>query len=238
MKTIRLFQITQLLRHHRQITARQLAEQLEVSQRTIYRDIQHLQLSGVPINGEAGSGYWLEQSFDFPPLMFTEREVAALAFGMRLAMQTADRDLSNAARTVLDKVNDALPGPLRQELAASPLDMPFPTLNELQQQHFHQLRLAIRQKQKVQLHYQDEQQRSSDRKVRPLELSFWGKVWTVTSWCEKREDFRNFRIDRIECLKLLPQHFIDEPGRRLADYHQQLLEQDAHAQFANKLESQ
>ena len=232
MKTIRLFQITQLLRHQRLITARQLAEQLEVSQRTIYRDIQHLLLSGVPINGEAGSGYWLEQGFDFPPLMFTEREVAALAFGMRLAMQTADREISDAARTVLDKVNDALPRALRQEMAASPLDMPFPTLNELQQQHFHQLRLAIRQQQKVQLHYQDEQQRPSERRVRPLELSFWGKVWTVTTWCEKREDFRNFRVDRIERLQLLSLHYVDEPGRRLADYHQQLAEKDAHQLFS------
>ena len=224
MKTIRLFQVTQLLRQNKIITAQQLAEQLEVSRRTIYRDVQQLLLSGVPINGEAGTGYWLEPGFDFPPLMFTEEEVEALAFGMRLAMKTADKRISGAAQSVLHKVSESIPSRLRHNLTASPLDIPYATLTEEQQQAFQQLRQAIKKLEVVTLQYIDEKDQYTERGIWPLELSFWGKVWTVTAWCEKRKDFRNFRIDRISLLQPSGKYFRQENGKTLQDYYHQLLE--------------
>jgi len=224
MKTIRLFQVTQLLRQNKIITAQQLAEQLEVSRRTIYRDVQQLLLSGVPINGEAGTGYWLEPGFDFPPLMFTEEEVEALAFGMRLAMKTADKRISGAAQSVLHKVSESIPSRLRHSLTASPLDIPYATLTEEQQQAFQQLRQAIKKLEVVTLQYIDEKDQYTERGIWPLELSFWGKVWTVTAWCEKRKDFRNFRIDRISLLQPSGKYFRQENGKTLQDYYHQLLD--------------
>lgn len=222
MKTIRLFQVTQLLRQHKLITAQQLAEQLEVSRRTIYRDVQQLLLSGVPINGEAGAGYWLEPGFDFPPLMFSEAEVEALAFGMRLAMKTADKSISLAAQSVLHKINESLPQRLQHSLVTSPLDIHYSMLTEPQQLIFQQLRQAIKKRQVVSLHYSDEKNQQSERSIRALELSFWGKVWTVTAWCEKRHDFRNFRVDRISALQASARVFQPEKGKTLQDYYQLL----------------
>ncbi len=221
-KTQRHFQIVQTLRSRKRVTAQQLADQLEVSVRTVYRDMQQLLLSGVPINGEAGSGYWLEAGFDFPPLMFTEEELEALVIGMRLTQQCTDKHLREAATTLLAKVEHSLPKRLVDVLNSSKLDVPVSLLDKNVENAITLLRRSISRKQRVEFAYRDEQGRSSERRVRPLELSFWGKVWTLTAWCELRDDFRNFRLDRIDALELTGQYFLEESGKSLEAYYQVL----------------
>lgn len=219
-KTQRHFQIVQTLRSRKRITAQQLAETLEVSVRTIYRDIQQLLLSGVPINGEPGTGYWLEAGFDFPPLMFTEDELEALVIGMRMTQQSTDKHLREAATTLLAKVEHSLPKRLVDVLHSSVLDVPAPLMYQNVEDVITTLRRAIVRKQWVEFAYVDEKEQPSERRVRPLELSFWGKVWTLTAWCELREDFRNFRLDRIDNLELTGQYFLEEADKSLEAYYQ------------------
>lgn len=224
-KTQRLFQIVQTLRGRKQITAQQLADTLEVSVRTIYRDIQQLLLSGVPVNGEAGTGYWLEKGFDFPPLMFTEEELEALVIGMRLTQQCTDKHLKEAAITLLAKVEQSIPSRLKERLHNSALDVPISLHGERVSDALGELRRAIGRKQYIDIGYQDENKVNTQRRVRPLELSFWGRVWTLTAWCNLRGDFRNFRIDRIEKFDVSSKYFLDEPGKQLKDYYRHLYEQ-------------
>lgn len=226
-KTQRHFQIVQTLRSRKRVTAQQLAEALEVSVRTVYRDIQQLLLSGVPINGEPGTGYWLEAGFDFPPLMFTEEELEALVIGMRLTQQCTDKHLREAATTLLAKVEQGLPRRLVEALNSSALDVPYPLLLKDVDNIITLLRRAVARKQWVEFTYADEKGQPSERRVRPLELSFWGKVWTLTAWCELRGDFRNFRLDRIGQLSLTGQYFMEEADKSLEAYYR-LLQAEGH----------
>jgi len=223
--TDRLFQITQYLRSRRKVTAKQLSEWLEVSQRTIYRDMQKLLLSGVPINGEPGEGYWLEAGFDFPPLMFTAEELEALVTGLRLTMQCTDSRLKDAALTVLKKVEQSIPKSLLSKLENTPLDVPLPIHSKAVAKNIEVLRRAATAKVKVHIEYVDQMKTQTKRELRPLELNFWGKVWTVAAWCGLRQDFRNFRVDRIECVEVSNKKFDDEDGKTLKDYYRSLAEQ-------------
>ncbi|WP_163834794.1 helix-turn-helix transcriptional regulator [Spartinivicinus ruber] len=214
----RLFQIVQIIRHRQWTTAAYLAERLEVSERTIYRDMQDLQLSGVPVISEAGYGYQLDQSFNFPPLQFTEEELTALVLGLQLTMQCTDQQLHDAAESVLNKVKENIPARLLAKLQQTPLGVPFPLHDKQVSERIEPLRKATIEKKKVVIDYLDEKQQSSHRTIRPLQLYFWGKVWTLTTWCELRNDFRNFRLDRIQQLTLQNSYFIDEPGKQLSDF--------------------
>lgn len=209
----RLFQIVQMLRARRCTTAAQLAERMEVSQRTIYRDILDLQSSGVPICGAAGSGYTLSERVDLPPLLFTREELCALQFGLRVAAQCGDDALGNAARSAQEKVIGALPRDRRARSAAVPL-----FASGVAQPWLGAVRNAIEQGCKLSLHYRDEGERHSIRVVWPLGLFYWGRVWTVAAWCEKRAAFREFRLDRIAQLNATAEPFPSAPGRTLADY--------------------
>ena len=221
----RLFQIVQILRSRRLTTAAYLAEVLEVSERTIYRDIQDLLSSRVPINGEAGQGYVLEAGFDFPPLMFTQEELQTLMIGMRLASQCGDYSLRQSADQIIAKVNAVLPAQLKPAFEKTVMDVPFPLLDESAAATLSLLRRAAGRGKKVQLEYYDENNAGSERIVRPLELAFWGKVWTLVSWCELRDDFRNFRVDRVSHIKLLDQNFLPETGKTIDDYHRKVQQQ-------------
>ena len=223
--TDRLFQITQYLRSRRKVTAKQLSEWLEVSQRTIYRDMQKLLLSGVPVNGEPGEGYWLEEGFDFPPIMFTAEELEALVTGLRLTMQCTDSRLKDAALMVLKKVEQSIPKNMLNQLENTPLDVPLPIHSKAVAKNLEVLRRATTAKTKVSIDYADEQKSQTKRKLRPLELNFWGKVWTVAAWCELRQDFRNFRVDRISSVKMQDERFFDEEGKMLKDYYNSLSKQ-------------
>ena len=214
----RLFQIVHLLRARPTTTAAALAVELEVSERTIYRDVQDLIRSGVPIRGEAGVGYALPPSFDLPPLMFTAEEVEALVVGTRIVAAWGDAGLARSARAALAKATSVLPEDLRAKLSAVDVHVPDFHVPARPLAAMQPLRAAIAARKKVRFGYRDRHERESDRVLRPLGLFFWGAAWTVAGWCELRQDFRSFRLDRLERLEPLDETFADEPGRDLASF--------------------
>lgn len=214
----RLFEIVQLLQSRRFMTAERLATALEVSTRTIYRDIRDLMASGVPIDGEAGVGYTLHRKFDMPPLMFDSEEIQALLLGARIVQSWADPELADAAKRALIKVEAVLPEQLRPKISEATLFAPkIPDRNPAAA-NLGVLRGAIDQSAKVRFGYTRLDGEGSARTVRPLGLFFWGTVWSLAAWCEMRQDFRNFRVDRMAKLAVLEETFAPEPGRRLEDY--------------------
>ncbi len=213
----RLFQIVQKLRRRRVTTAAQLAEALGVSQRTIYRDIDDLSLSGVPILAEPGVGYALGKGFDLPPLMFTRDEVEAIVLGVRIVRAWADPALARAAEEALAKVESVLPPEVKGRIPEAEIFAPDFHIDPEQRRRLQPLREAINARQKLRLAYRDKQAQPTERVVRPLGLFFWGSTWSLGSWCELRRGFRNFRTDRIAELAILPERFTDEPGKMLAD---------------------
>lgn len=214
----RLFQIIQILRHRRITTAARIAERLGVSERTVYRDIRDLGLSGVPIEAEAGVGYRLGKDFELPPLMFTVDEIQALVLGARMVESWGDEVLQRAAGSVLEKVHAALPEAERGRVHSTALfSLAFRVPPEARAR-LGRLRRAIDETRRVQLRYHDREGQPSTRTVRPLGLYFWGATWTLGAWCELRQGFRNFRLDRIETDEVLDSTFVLEPPVTLDDY--------------------
>ena len=213
----RLFEIIQILRRRKLVRARELAEALEVSERTIYRDIRDMAASGVPIEAEAGVGYVLRGGFDLPPLMFGEQEIEALVLGARIVESWADPELALAAGDVIAKVEAVIPERLRDHMAQTALLAPAAHFAEPISVDPSKLRRALRQRFKLQFAYSDEGGRATRRTVRPLALAFYGPVWLLTAWCELRDDFRSFRLDRISDLEVLDERFRPEPGKTLHD---------------------
>jgi predicted DNA-binding transcriptional regulator YafY len=213
----RLFQIVQLIRGRRLTTAAFLAERLEISPRSIYRDIAALQAQGVPIEGEAGVGYRMRRGFDLPPLMFDAREAQALVACVRIAQPRIDTALAAGADDALAKILAVLPA--AERAAAESLSVFAPSVGPDAQtrRRLQQLRQATEQRIKLRLTYLDLKDDTSVRTVRPLGCFYWGQVWTLAAWCESREDFRNFRVDRIRTIEVLDARFRDEPGRALPD---------------------
>jgi len=214
----RLFRIVQLLRSGRLQTARNLAEKLQVSHRTIYRDVQDLQLSGVPITGEAGVGYTLRRDFDIPPLMFDREEIAALVLGARMVEAWGGNQLTEAANRALRKIEAVLPPALRENiddvlLYAPGLRAPAEVRAKLDLLH-----AAAQQRRIVLVAYAREDGQPSIRRLHPLALYFWGGVWTLAAWCELRNDFRSFRVDRIGHAESLSETFTPKAGQTLADF--------------------
>jgi predicted DNA-binding transcriptional regulator YafY len=214
----RLFQLIQLLRRRNVATAGWLAEQLEVSERTVYRDVRDLTLSGVPIEGEAGVGYILRRGFDLPPLMFTQPEIEAMVLGARVVKSWGDAALAKAADEALARVEVVLPDRLRERLTTTPLYAPAFHIPPRFAEALGTLRTAIDERRKVHLAYTAADGSNTERTVRPLGLFFWGPSWSMAGWCELRQDFRSFRLDRIRELQSLPDRFVDEPGRTINDY--------------------
>lgn len=188
----RLLQILHLLRGRRRTTAAQLAEWLEVSPRTVYRDMADLLASGAPVNGEAGEGYWLEQGFTPPPLSFSTEELAALEVGARMLAGWADPGTAGAAASALAKIHAVLGS---AGLAPAPLFVP--QYHDYPCERLAGLRDAILQRQAIAIAYRDEQGQDSQRSVLPLGLFFWGDRWTLAAWCLLRQDYRHFRLDRL-----------------------------------------
>ena len=215
----RLFQIIQRLRRRNAVvTAATLARELEVSERTVYRDVADLLASGVPIDGEAGVGYRLPRgAFDLPPLMFTEDEIEALVLGARVVKGWGDAALARAADDVLTKVEAVLPPKLRGRIAEATLF----ALNLHDEKDvatkLGTFRGAIREKRKIDLDYVDRVSQPTTRTVWPLGLFYWGLTWTLGGWCELREGFRNFRLDRVAAARVTDLRFVETPGRSLRD---------------------
>ncbi len=203
-KAERLFQLLTLLRGRRTvITARSLAEYLEVSERTIYRDMQALTLSGIPIEGEAGVGYRLKPGFTIPPIMFNAQELEAILLGARMVQRWGDAELGAAADSALTKIMAILPDKLHFEHTLKPEWLLVPEYSAGESARFGQeIRQAIKQQTIIKIEYQKQDKQSSTREIWPLGLVFWGNVWTLVSWCELRNDYRNFRLDRIQQLTI------------------------------------
>jgi predicted DNA-binding transcriptional regulator YafY len=214
----RLFRIVQHLRGRRLTTAAFLAARLGVSLRTVYRDVRDLSLSGVPVEGEAGVGYRLKAGFDVPPLMFTLNEIEALAVGARMVEAWGGPVLADSARTAIEKIVAALPADRRLAVEQTRLYAPGFHVDGKAMQQLEALRDAIGARRVLRLDYRDANGKASAREVWPLALYFWGGTWTVGAWCESREDFRNFRVDRIAGLDALERRYPDQSGRRLADF--------------------
>jgi len=214
----RLFQIVLLLGRGRVVTARHMANELEVSERTIYRDIADLMNAGAPIDGEAGVGYRLRPGYQVPPLMFDSEELEALALGASMVRAWADAELARAAGRVLAKVDAVLPERLRGRWDNETLLAPDFFISPETVTGMPLLRKAIDQRLMVHMAYEREDGESSERIIWPLGLVFWGTKWTLGAWCELRGGFRTFRLDRIRSLEPLPSQFPDMTGRRFKDY--------------------
>ncbi|MEP7298651.1 MAG: YafY family protein [Burkholderiales bacterium] len=218
----RLFQIVQLIRGRRLSTATFLAERLEVSERTVYRDIAELMAQGVPIEGEAGVGYRMNAGFDLPPLMFTKDEAQALVAAVRLAQPRLDIGLSRHAEGALSKILAVLPAAARAAAESLAVYAPPFGFDEATRSRLETLRVATEARHTLRLVYVDLKEQRSERLVRPLGSFYWGAVWTLAAWCETRNGFRNFRVDRIERVDVLDVRYRDEPGKTLADLFRQL----------------
>ncbi len=215
----RLFRIVEYLKARRSVVrADDIACELEVSTRTIYRDIADLCASGVPIIGEAGVGYVLDKDYVVRPLMFDVEELEALMLGAQMVRSWSDDAFGKSAKSAMDKLGAALPDALRKELVETSLFSYSSSARKPMSIDFSSLRRAIRSKNYVYFEYVREDGVASSRQARPLALVFFAPVWLLTAWCEKRQDFRNFRLDRMENLEVLPEKFRDEKGKRLSDY--------------------
>lgn len=214
----RLFQLVQLLRRRRVTTAAWLAKELGVSDRTIYRDVQDLICAGVPIEGEAGVGYALPSNFDLPPMMFDREEIAALALGARIVQSWADDRLAKAAGAALNKVQAVVPPALKRRIDAEPLYAPGEHVSVEMRHLLSAVRPALEARKIIWLAYVRKDGEASERRVRPVGLFFWGDCWSLIAWCELRQGFRNFRVDRIERLEVLDETFEPQPGQTLDDF--------------------
>jgi predicted DNA-binding transcriptional regulator YafY len=199
----RLFQIIQILRRSsRPVTAAALAEELEVSQRTVYRDVADLMGQRVPIQGEAGLGYLLAAEYDMPPLMLTPDEIEAVVLGAQWVASLSDKLLSNAALDVMAKIATIVPEHLRL-LILSPSVGTRPIGSPGQSTDTSNFRSAIRNGMKLRLHYRSETSEHTERTVWPVMLGYTETSRMLIAWCELRQDFRHFRLDRIIQAELL-----------------------------------
>lgn len=216
----RLFQLLTLLRNRRTVmTAKQMSEHLQVSERTIYRDIQSLSLSGVPVEGEAGVGYRLSHRYQMPPLMFDRHEVEALLLGARMVSSWGDSDMAANAKQAMQKILAVLPNHLRHSDENLPLLVPhFDEAQKYYTAHSQTIREAIRLHQRITIEYTRADEQQSVRTIEPLGLIFWGKVWTLVAWCHLRNDYRTFRLDRIQSLDVTAELFETNDNKSLKHF--------------------
>ncbi|WP_414158224.1 helix-turn-helix transcriptional regulator [Pseudomonas sp. BNK-45] len=213
-RTERLFALIQTLRSHRfPVTGRQLAKELGISLRTLYRDIATLQVQGANIEGEPGLGYVLRPGFMLPPLMFTEEEIEALVLGSRWVSERADLQLSSAAKGALAKIASVLPQDLRTALDANSLVVGKGDQTQTEAIDLSQIRRAIRVEHKVLIHYLDLKGTRSERTIWPVALGYFDRARMLAGWCELRQEFRHFRTDRISALQVTAERY---PRRRQA----------------------
>lgn len=223
----RLFDILARLRDGQLHRAQDLADALGVSLRTIYRDMDTLIASGIPVEGARGVGYILREAITLPPLTLTAEELEALNLGIAIVSGAADPGLKAAAAALGDKIDAvlAMQGPAEADawkFAAHPFADAARGFS-----HMAVLRAAIRGRQKLRVTYHDSDGSLADTVLRPLLMEYWTRVWTLTAWCERRGDFRIFRVDLIDTATPLPELFVDEPGRTLADHRASQTERPA-----------
>lgn len=218
----RLMKITHFLRSRRRaVTAQQIADEFGISTRTVYRDVQDLMDTHVPISGEAGVGYMIDKRYYLPPVTFDPDELEALALGIAVVGQWTDEPFAAKAASAMAKISAALPPDLQGDLQQI-TTYSVPGASRIPWTiSFTDLRNAIRDRQKIHITYLDLKERTSVRTLRPLALIFASPVWVVAAWCESREDFRSFRLDRITDLTVLDDPFPNDPERSLDAYKAQ-----------------
>jgi predicted DNA-binding transcriptional regulator YafY len=212
----RLFRLVNELRSRGVCRAEDLAAYFEISVRTVYRDIAHLQGSGLPIEGEAGVGYLLRPGFDLPAMTFTFEQLDALALGLSFVEVAGDTSLAEAATEVRAKIQASLPEPDKRKLENAPLfasrrDGPVAPSAKM-------IRRAIRERNVLRLIYEDAAGSPSDRQVRPLAIWAFTDGWLFVGWCELRNGFRAFRLDRITAIEETRSQFPDDPSQNLQAY--------------------
>ncbi len=215
----RLIKLVHFLRSRRRaVTAKQIAEEFNICTRTVYRDIHDLMDSGAPISGEAGVGYIIDKQYYLPPITFDIDELEAIGLGISMVRQWTDEKFAAKANTAFEKIQAVLPADLQGELEQiTTYSLPScPILPWTVS--FSGLRECIRTRRKIHIEYNDESQQNSSRTLRPLALIFFSPVWVLASWCEKRKDFRHFRLDRIRTLQYCEDTFDDEPDKNLKAY--------------------
>jgi predicted DNA-binding transcriptional regulator YafY len=209
----RLFDLIQILRDGRLHNAADMAGQLGVSVRTIWRDMATLMVSGMPVEGERGVGYILRAPITLPPMVLTSAELEAFRLGVRMVAEGADPGMARAARSLASKIGAVTPAPPQDDDGLFVLTSREATRAA---PHMPMLRAAIRAQERLTITYLDVEGVESHRDIRPLQLEFWGRVWTLAAWCEARRDFRAFRVDRIRAITPTGETFPQEPGRDLA----------------------
>jgi len=205
----RLMNLIRLLRDGQLHRAVDLARATDVSLRTVYRDMETLAKSGVPIEGERGTGYRVTAAITLPPLNLSMAELEAMHVGLAAMRQAGDPDLAAAAASLATKLDGVLP-----EMNAPSTLAVYPFADAARGfQHLPKMRSAIRARQKLLLSINER-----DRTVRPLQLDYWGRLWTCIVWCDTLRKFDELRVDQITALRVLPSLFVEEEGKRLADY--------------------
>lgn len=223
-RTDRLFELVQTLRDGRLHRAVDLARSMGgVSVRTIWRDMATLMASGMPIEGERGVGYILRAPTTLPPLMLSSAEMEALRQGLRLVAEADDPGLAKAARSLASKIGAVAPAPAEPGL--EDLFAFTGTAENRAAHHVPVLRQAILARERLTLAYVEANGAESHRDIRPLHLDLGGRIWTLAAWCEARQGFRSFRVDRIVELAATGEHFAPEPGKTLQDFRDLLAEQ-------------
>lgn len=202
----RLFQIIQILRGSRKpVTARTIARELETSPRTIYRDIADLMLQQIPIRGEAGVGYMLDEGYDMPPLMLTPPEIEAAVLGAQWVIAQGDQSLVRGARDLITKIGAVIPTSLRPIIMDCTMLVPVIKPRSPDAIDISRVRDWIRSQRRIRLFYRDERDSCSERVVWPIAVAYFESVRLIVTWCELRGDFRHFRTDRI-----IEAEFLDE----------------------------
>jgi predicted DNA-binding transcriptional regulator YafY len=218
-KAERLFTLALLLRSRRTaITAEAIAASLEVSPRTVYRDIQALIAAGVPVTGEPGVGYMVRPGNHLPPLLFSSEEVLALIVGSRMVQAFTDKELTQGARSAELKIRSVLTESLKRYAEQQPYRIPIVAGDDALREIHGVLRHACEEQRKIRTAYRDEQGRVSTRILWPLGLIGWSGCWTLLAWCELRRDYRNFRFDRFISVEILDVHFAPSDTISLGHY--------------------
>ncbi len=205
-KAERLFQLTNLIRAKQPITADEIAQELNVSVRTIYRYIDDLSVSGIPIYGTTGIGYQLDEDFELPPLNLSEKELESLLLGMKMVTAWSGNELSSAAKSLTAKIQAVLPKGMIDDYSDVVFAPDF-VHNKKQKDLWENIHHAIKTFNSIDIHYNSLDEVLSQRILYPLGLVYWGSKWTLAAWCTTRKDFRNFRVDRIVEINILVDKF-------------------------------
>lgn len=216
-KSDRLFQLTNLLRRPQPISAQQLAQELNVSVRSVYRYIDDLSVNGIPVYGEAGRGYRLQDNFELPALNLTPDELDALLVGVRIVSGWTGTELPASAHSLLHKIYSGLSDAMKHR---AQVNIFVPAMRDRQEEskYWEQLRLAIRDQHKIHVQYLTQEGILSSRQLYPLGLFYWGGKWTLGAWCTLRSAYRDFRIDRIQGLTMLDETFETSENLSLVSY--------------------